>query len=200
MKLLLFISTFTLCSLALGQQAKAQASGGFAGIQVGSYRPAPKQKRTRQRDPNNRNFSFSWSKGKQIPVLAKWSVGADLTLQKNTFEFAPEHGKLIGVYRAAVPIYANYQLDKRSSLECGFYLGALCHSNDVFATEFVRLSQREHLTLSPDYGMMAGMSWRVGTLGSIKLRYTYGLTHTYPIQLGINEENKFLEIGLVTKL
>lgn len=197
MKSFLLASSLTFFSLACCYQAKAQAGGGFAGIQVGAYKPDKKKKKRERRGPGEHSFSYSWEKGRTVKVIGRWSVGADLTFQKNTFEYAPDYGKLIGVYRAAIPLYANYEVDDRRSFECGLYVGALCHSNDVFATEFVRLSQREHLSVVPDYGLVAGMSWELRDLGKMKLRYNYGLNPVYPVAYGVTGRNQFVEVGFV---
>ena len=129
--------------------------------------------------------------------MLKYEDNKNYTKWKNTFEFAPEYGKLMGTYRAAVPLYASYHIDKRHTLEIGGYIGALCHSTNVFVTEFVRLRHLDHLAVRPDYGLVAGIGWKVGDVGSIKVRYNYGLNSVFPVSPDVTQRNRLLELGFV---
>ncbi len=196
MKLLSLITilAFLTCCYRSGH---CQAPGGWAGLKLGTYQP-PAKKRERKRDTRRpRRMSYTIQRGGTLSLSRRWSIGADLAFQKNTYEYDREQGFLIGTYRLSLPVYTAFKLNERHSLELGAYAGALCHSTDVAITQFVRLRHRDHLAVVPDYGLIAGLSWRVSDFAQIKFRYNCGLSDVVPVRPGVTQRNHFLETGLV---
>ena len=176
--------------------AQTEIGGGDSyGIEV-TYQQLEKKKRNK----HGRNPLFYAGGSKTINFADKWAVGADLLLNKNTFEFDGEKSQLLETLQTHAPVYVNFIIDENWFLECGGYLGLLARSSNVAYTEFVDLSYLEHMQVLWDGGFVAGIGVNVKHLGKLKLRYNYGLKEIVPIDRDLLVKNRMVELGLVVVL
>lgn len=132
---------------------------------------------------------------RHLQLGKRWEVGADLDVKKNTRPHAIEDISLVETLQASIPLYLNCFLDEALFLESGIYIGLMIKSTTP------QRRQDDNNGLLPDDmrfdgGFVAGVGFRINSIGKTYVRYNHGLLKVVPSNVVLRNYNRMVEVGI----
>jgi len=115
-------------------------------------------------------------KSKTLLEKGRWSLCSGVSLNKNCLPHTSLGGNLLKQYHGSIPIYGSFNVDGIVALEAGAYLGMAANRAQPLGEMSLPAYVDTAYDLGFDSGLVSGISFKMGTLGSLRMRYNYGFS------------------------
>ncbi|MCB0628148.1 MAG: hypothetical protein R2824_31580 [Saprospiraceae bacterium] len=134
-------------------------------------------------------------KSRTILEKGRWSLCADVAMNKNSLPYSRLGGNLLKQYHGSAPVYSAFSLNSFCAIEGGAYLGMVANRAEALGELPLPAYVDTSYDLGFDSGLVSGLSFDLEKFGRLRLRYNYGLSKILNIDDRIVKTRR-LDLGL----